>query len=135
MNILFICKYNRFRSKVAEAYFNKINLNLKIRAKSAGIILDKSPENKVEINAAKSTGININQEFQGISTGLLEWADRIIIVADDVPQRIFKTNKGYDKKILLWKITDNHGSKKENLERIINLIIKKVEKLVNTKSF
>ena len=25
MNILFICKFNRFRSKVAEALFNKLN--------------------------------------------------------------------------------------------------------------
>ncbi|MCD4760072.1 hypothetical protein K8R33_04235 [archaeon] len=130
MNILFICKYNRFRSKVAEAYLNKINLNLKIKAKSAGIILDKSPENKIEINAAKSNGININQEFQEVSTDLLEWADSIIITANDVPKRIFKTSKGNDKKIILWKITDNHGSKKENLERIINLIIKKVKSLL-----
>jgi len=27
MKIPFICKYNRFRSKIAEAYFNKINKN------------------------------------------------------------------------------------------------------------
>ncbi len=25
MNIIFVCKYNRFRSRVAEAYFKKIN--------------------------------------------------------------------------------------------------------------
>ena len=134
MNILFICKYNRFRSKIAEAYFNKINLNPKIKAKSAGIILDESPENRIEIDAVKSNGICINQEFQGVSVGLLEWANKIIIVADDVPKRIFKTSKGYDKKIILWKITDNHGYKKENLDSIINKIIKKVKSLLEEMS-
>ena len=34
-NILFVCKYNRFRSKVAEAYFNSLNKN-----KEKGILLE-----------------------------------------------------------------------------------------------
>ena len=36
MKILFICKYNRFRSRVAAAYFKKINKNSKIKVESAG---------------------------------------------------------------------------------------------------
>ena len=35
--ILFICRHNRFRSKIAEGYFNKINKNVKV--KSAGIFI------------------------------------------------------------------------------------------------
>jgi len=35
MKILFLCKYNRFRSKVAEAVFNKLNHNNHMSAESA----------------------------------------------------------------------------------------------------
>jgi len=41
MKILFVCKHNRFRSKVAEAFFNKLKKNKKIKAESAGLVLDK----------------------------------------------------------------------------------------------
>jgi protein-tyrosine-phosphatase len=34
MNILFACKHNRLRSKVAEALFRKYNKNKKIKVKS-----------------------------------------------------------------------------------------------------
>ena len=42
MKILFVCRHNRFRSKVAEAIFNKLNKNKEIQIESAGLILDES---------------------------------------------------------------------------------------------
>ena len=53
-NILFVCKYNRFRSKIAEAYFNKINKNKLVSVKSAGIIRG-NPVSK-DIIAVKGIG-------------------------------------------------------------------------------
>ena len=44
MKILFICKYNAFRSKVAESYFNKMNKNKKIKAFSRGFIMGGAPD-------------------------------------------------------------------------------------------
>jgi len=38
MKIAFVCKYNRFRSQIAEAYFNKLNKNKSIKVYSAGVI-------------------------------------------------------------------------------------------------
>ena len=38
MNILFVCKHNVFRSRVAEAYFKAINQNKNLKASSAGPI-------------------------------------------------------------------------------------------------
>ena len=35
--ILFVCKFNRFRSKVAEAYFKKINRNRRIKERRFGL--------------------------------------------------------------------------------------------------
>jgi len=41
--ILFVCKYNRFRSKTAEAFFNLLKHNKKIKAKSTGLIKGDYP--------------------------------------------------------------------------------------------
>ena len=82
MNILFLCKYNRFRSKLAEAYFNKVNDNSNFVVRSAGLIFDSSPSNVVEIGTARENGLTFSKGFQGMSTDLWDWADKLIIVAD-----------------------------------------------------
>ena len=105
-NILFVCKYNRFRSKVAEAYFNKINKNRNITAKSLGIIKG-NPISKDAKIAAKKYGLNIGGEPKTLSSKLLSKTNRIIIVADDVPKEIFKYKDRYLQKILVWKIKDD----------------------------
>jgi len=127
LNILFVCRFNRFRSRVAEAYFKKINRNKKIKTKSAGIIAG-FPINKFEINQAKKFNINIKGKPQGISSKLLKWQDIIIITASDVSKPIFK-NKKYDKKTIVWKIKDTKANDREQSKKIIEKIIKKVDKL------
>ncbi len=52
MNILFVCKWNRFRSKVAEALFNQLNKNSKNNAKSGGLF-PGHPMDRQIINAGK----------------------------------------------------------------------------------
>jgi len=130
MNILFLCKYNRFRSKVAENYFNKINKNKNNVAQSAGFIIDSSPQSDIEVNTAKKLGLVINQNpnsFQKMTHSLLNWADIIVIVADDVlKDNIENTNA----KILSWGITDIHNHQEQKVENIINLITTKVDDLI-----
>ncbi len=53
INILFVCRYNRFRSRVAEAYFKKINKNFKV--KSAGLFKGR-PLSPKTIKEAKKFG-------------------------------------------------------------------------------
>jgi len=130
MKILFICKYNRFRSKIAEAYFNKVNKDKEKVAKSAGIIFDGSIPNEKEIQSAKEFGIEINQNFQAVSTDLLDWADLIVIAANDIPKEIFKKSKGYDKEIQVWEITDDHKSNDKTISKIIQSIIFNVDTLI-----
>lgn len=118
MNILFICKYNRFRSKIAEAFFNKFNKSPSFKAKSAGIIKGL-PISKKIFNIAKSLNLRIKGGPKGISTDLLKWSDLAIIVADDVPSRILSK---YAKKLLIWKVRDADSS--------VKLIEKKVKQLI-----
>jgi protein-tyrosine-phosphatase len=127
MNILFVCKYNRFRSKIAEAFFNKLNKNQDNHAKSAGIIIG-SPISQDIKESAKKFGIRLTDVPQGISTDLLKWNDLLIIVADDVPSYLFN-NEEHGKKTLVWKIKDNHGEASE-MDQIIEQIEKRVTKLL-----
>jgi len=126
MKILFVCKNNRFRSKIAEAYFKKINKNKNIKFSSAGIFRG-SPIKKQTKEIIKKFNIIIKGKPRTISTDLLKKQDLIIIVANDVPKSIF--NKKYFKKIKIWKIPDSYIVNKKKIEKIIKKIIKKVDKL------
>jgi len=121
-NILFVCKYNRFRSKIAEACFKKFNKNKNFQGKSAGIIKGR-PLNKSQQALAKKLKIVIKGPTQGLSSKLLRGSDIIVIVADDVPKEVFKFQGKYLQKIIVWKIEDKNSS--------IELIIKKVKDLIN----
>ena len=128
-NILFICKYNRFRSKIAEAVFKKHNKNKNIRVKSAGIIKG-APLNRTQKLVGKKMGYPIGNPPQGMSTSLLKWQDTLVIVANDVPASLFKDNRKYGKKLIVWKIPDDDWGHEKNIEKIIKKIEKKVKKFV-----
>lgn len=130
MNILFVCKWNRFRSKAAEAIFNKINKNKKHNAKSAGLF-PGVPVTEDIITASKKRGIKISKKQKCISHKLAMWSDIIIIVADDVPKSIFKEFKENDKKkIIQWKTKDIIGEKVNKREEVMKEIKKKIEKFL-----
>ncbi|MEK6873689.1 MAG: hypothetical protein AABW91_02495 [Nanoarchaeota archaeon] len=129
MKVLFICKFNRFRSKVAESIFNKLNKNNKLKAKSAGIIMGR-PISKNILEASKEIGYIIKSKPFGISSNLLIWQDMIIIVADDVPVSLFKDNKKYGKKLAIWSIPDTDSNNKKEIQKIIQKIEVKVKNLI-----
>lgn len=130
MNVLFVCKYNRFRSRIAEVYFNKIYKHH--QAKSAGIINGGYPLDKSPIETAKKMGLNIEGRIHPLTIPLLKWADIIIIVANDVPSslfdRVFRI-KPNEKKIISWNTPDEYTHKPEPTEELIKIIIKKVDEL------
>jgi protein-tyrosine-phosphatase len=130
MKILFICKYNLFRSRVAEEYFKKINKNKKITVFSRGIIIGKSP-GKEHIRLSKEI-LNINikrKKSLPLNIKDLEKADLIVITANDVPKILFNHNSLKNKRIIFWKIKDEQFQNKKNIKHIILKIKKKVEKL------
>ncbi len=130
MNILFICKYNRFRSKIAEILFKQYNKNKELKVRSAGIIQGSFPLDKYEVAEAKKKGIILKGKPIGISSKLLKWQDVIVICADDVPSSIFSDNEQYGKKIIVWKIKDNKTDKEGEIRNIISMIDKKVSEFV-----
>lgn len=130
MNILFVCKYNRFRSRVAESYFKTINKNKYLHAISGGLLMGHYPLNKDEVNIAKKNGIDISGRPKGITTDLLRKIDLVVIVANNVPKSIFHYEY-YKGKVIIWRIKDlHHGEDKVLIEKRIRKIKRKVEKLV-----
>jgi len=130
MKILFICKHNRFRSKVAEALFKKYNKNKKIKAGSAGTNLDYIPVAENVIKVLKTFGVKkINRKPKKISKKLINNSDLIIIVADNVKKNIFKE---YKKKIIVWKISDTSQDNYKGILKRTGLIKKKVRNFIKT---
>lgn len=130
INILFVCKANRFRSKIAEAYFKKINKNPNLQVKSAGIISGSPP-------ISSRTKKILNSEFNLIIKGnpkpvtkeILDWADLVIIVADDVPPAIFD-KRHYKGKLLVWKIKDAYHHDEKEIRQAARQIIFKIDGFV-----
>ncbi len=130
-NILFVCKHNRFRSKIAEAFFKKYNKNKEYVASSAGLFPGRYPLDERQIRVAGKFGIKLSGKPRPITTDLLVKTDIGIIVADNVPPGIFEAEK-YGKKIIVWSIEDDHTGLEENIEPIIRRIEDKVKEYVET---
>lgn len=131
MKILFICKYNAFRSRVAEEYFNKINKNKDITAFSQGIIIGGEPDREQIELSKKILGINIaKRKPLPLALQNLFEADLIVVVANDIPKIIFNYRSGLlFNKVIIWKIKDEQMRNKDNIKKIIFLIKKRVDKL------
>ncbi|MEM4605497.1 MAG: hypothetical protein QW103_00470 [Candidatus Pacearchaeota archaeon] len=129
MNILFVCKFNKFRSRIAEAYFRKINKNKKIKIRSAGIFRGTKTNEEI-VNISKEFGIEISlkRKPRALTTALLRWQDLIVVVADDIPEILFN-NVSAVKKIIFWKIRDTKLENVKEIKEIIKEIMKKCDEL------
>ena len=127
--ILFICKYNRFRSIFAEAFFNKYNKNKSLKAKSAAPILGTLLSRGTK-RLAKEFNVKIKKRPTGLTSKLLKWQNVIVIVADDVPKELFKENKLYGKELIHWQIHDTESENLADSREIIKNIKQKVIGLI-----
>ena len=128
-NILFICKYNRFRSKVAEAIFKKYNKNSNFKARSAGI-KKATIKNPFQRAICKSVGIKIDSPPKILNKKLIEWSDMIILVSDEVSPTIFEDYKKNGKKVIVWRIADAKVNDKRDIIKTVKKIRKKVTEFI-----
>ena len=131
MNILFICKYNAFRSRIAEEYFRKINRNPKIKTASRGLIMGGNSDPVQRKVAKEILGINIaKRKPMPITLPELIKADKIVVVANDIPEIIFNyQNINLMKKVVIWKIKDEQKRNQNNIKSIVLQIKARVEEL------
>jgi len=129
-NVLFVCKYNVFRSKIAEEYFKKINKNKKIKIASRGFIVGGAPD-RAQLAGARMLRVKLKGKPKPVNLKELLKADLIILIADDVPKIMFNYWLApLEKKIIVWKIKDEQRKNMRNIEKIVNRIKKNIEKLV-----
>lgn len=127
--IIFICKYNIFRSEIAEIYFNKINKNKSVKASSAGFIMGGWGD-RVQKKVAKREKIPISFKPKPIKLKDLIQADLIVVVADDIPKIMFDYWLApINKKIVFWKIPDEQKMNEKNIRKIVTAIKRKTEDL------
>ena len=130
IRILFVCRYNRFRSRVAEAYFNKINKNKKIKARSAGLIQGYPVEKKTTNLLKKEFGINISGKTRGLNSKDISWQNITVIVADNVPEAVFYRNKPLGKRVIKYSVSDVSTNDSKIKIAVAKRIFRKVDKLV-----
>ena len=130
MKILFICKYNAFRSRIAEEYFKKIKKNNKIEVISRGFIMGGDSDKEQRKISQEFLGINIaKRKPRPVKINELKSADLIVIVANDIPKIMFNYALApLYKKLIIWKIKDEQKQNKNNIKKITLAIKKKVEK-------
>ena len=128
--ILFVCKYNRFRSQIAEQFFKEYNKDKNISARSTGIFKGLYPLDKTESNSAKEFGIEIKKEPEAISIEVLRNIDVVVIVANDVPKELFLYEGRYLQEVEKWEIPDNFDGNQDRIKRIIRKIELKVRGLI-----
>jgi protein-tyrosine-phosphatase len=129
MNILFVCKYNKFRSQVAEAFFNKYNKNKSFNVKSAGLFQGSYPLDKDQVGVAKEFGILINKKPEKLNQKLINWADIIVDVADDVPPSMFEAEKN-GKKLFYYPNPDTKTHEHEEIRNVISQIKVNIKELI-----
>jgi len=131
-NVLFVCKNNMFRSKVAEAFFNKIATK-KYKARSAGIIGNQGRDYN------KNVAIAYNAVCKGSPKQIhhddLVWADIVVICANNIPKKILRIdpdNINFHYKLIKWNIPDVYDHNKKKIDKTLKILWKKVNKLVQT---
>jgi len=130
-HILFVCRYNRFRSVLAEAFFNKYNKNKDVIAKSAAPIKGMPLGDNVK-KLAKEFKVKIKAKPHGLTSKLMKWQNITVIVADDVHEGLFDKNKSYGKEVISWYIPDVKDNDIKSMRKITQKIKNKVIELIKT---
>ena len=125
-NILFVCKNNLFRSKIAEVYFNEINKNKKIKSSSAGVFQGEDLPKKT-LRIVKKLGINIKGKPRAMSSKLLKEQDLIVIVANDVPKYLFKHKPV--KKLVRFGVEDVYNLNEKKIIKAVKQVMNKMDNL------
>lgn len=128
MNILFVCKHNRFRSKVAEAIFNSL-VNGKARAESRGLFLDEIRPYVEEsvINVMKDKGYEISGKPKQLGFQEMKNFDVLAVISNGIEKEFFDNFK---KKILIWNISDTDAKDIVRIKEIVNEIELKIKDLI-----
>jgi len=101
-NVLFVCRNNQLRSKMAENFFREMDKKGNHSARSAGIL----------------DGNIINRD-------LARWADRLIIVADNVSPSMIESK--YGKKVEVWGVASDSKTLYRDIQQRVEALLKELK--------
>ncbi len=132
LKVLFVCRYNRFRSKVGEVFLKRM-AGERVDVRSRGFTLDESrpyvAEN-VKI-ALKENGIDkVDNTPRRLQEDDIKWADKIIVDANDVPLDGFPKNKTE-----VWPVEDCSQDDLPKIREITGKIKRDVEGFIGRLGF
>ena len=124
-NILFVYRYNRFRSKIAEAYYN--SKNPENPSKGAGYF-PGIPLSQDIFDCANSFGLELEDKTQGLNHDLIMWSDTIIVIDHADPMNVFEDYINNDgKNVTHWDIPDIQDDSVEKRKSTAKEIMKKID--------
>ena len=109
--------------------FKQINKNPKLKVSSGGLFSGgkNSPNQIIAMRKEKVSPIS---QPKNLTIPFLKKQNLIIIVASDIPMKVFNNKDYLLHEVIQWKITDVLDNNLENCYKTIHIIKKKVEKLV-----
>ncbi len=133
INILFICKFNRFRSQISAGFFHKLDVKKKFNVSSAGLIQGQ-PISKEVRDIASEYSIKLSKP-KGLVRNVLRNQDIIVVAANDVPPSIFTSlKKSGKRRVIVWKVKDVGANKVKDIRRVTEILRKKVDVLYSSLS-
>jgi len=106
MNILFLCKANLFRSRVAHEFFERYNDNDEHKVDSAALVYDFKTPHRLVVKVMNEIDIDISEKIpKKVNQELIDWADLIVLMFSDLEEPLNKY-KIDDKKIEIWDVED-----------------------------
>ena len=103
--ILFVCKFNRYRSNVALALFNKYNKNSNIVAKASGVVQGPPVLEKMQ-RVAGEFGVSLERKPKNLTEYDYSWADLVITIGKDLDKGTFEYIAGRPRKVISWELAD-----------------------------
>ena len=103
--ILFVCKFNRYRSNVALALFNKHNRNPNVIAKASGVVQGPPVLEKMK-RVASEFGVSLERKPKHLTEYDYSWADLVITIGKDLDKGTFERIAGRPRKVISWELAD-----------------------------
>jgi len=134
MRILFVCRFNRFRSRIAEGIFKKLNADDGVVCSSAGIEVDEERSYVCDnvLNIMKDRGYEVFGKSKLVSSLNLKDYNRIVVVADNVSEDDFGE---FTENVSFWNVSDCGEENEECIEKAVNEIEDRVMDLLESLSW